>query len=365
MNTPESILLVSDFAFPVSAGTERLVFGLAEDLNEKGIKTDILTPNWKNLIQKEKVNKTTIYRFNTHSIYKPEPIKRIYGFVKKGMKLEKYDIYHGFYTVPPNLSAIFLAKLQGKKSITTYFSTQQIENNLNNPVKNFFLLNMLNKADLVTAYTWRIKKIFEEKYFKGKEINVTQGWVETGFKKIDAQKKTKEKIILFTGRLSKQKGAFVLIKAFSEVQKKVNDTKLVFAGMPLEKKEAAELIKKLGLKKVEIKGFVSEKELNELYNSCDVVAVPGFEDYGIGLSLMEATFFEKPIISCYGLGIKNEALVVEPGNEKELADKLIRLLSDKKFYEEQSRNAKEISKLFEKKNVIKNYLKTYEKVMQK
>jgi glycosyltransferase involved in cell wall biosynthesis len=268
--------------------------------------------------------------------------------------------------VPPNISAILLAKLQGKKSITTYFSTQQIENNLNNPVKKFFLLNLLNKADLVTAYTWRIKKIFEEKYFKGKEINVTQGWVETEFRKKDKEKKRKEKIILFTGRLSKQKGAFVLINAFGEVQKKVKDAKLVFAGMPLEKKEAVELIKKLGLEKmVEIKGFVSEKELNELYNACDVVAVPGFEDYGIGLSLMEATFFEKPIISCYGLGIENEALIVEPGNEEDLADKLIKLLSDKKFYTEQSRNAKEISKLFEKGNVMKNYFKAYEKVMKK
>ncbi len=358
----KSILLISDFAYPVHAGTERIVFGIADYFTKNyKIKVDILTPNWKNEKEREKINNITIYRFKTHNIYSSKPLKRIMQYIVAGFSLEKYDVYHGFYTLPPLISTIFLAKLKNAKSIITFFGRDQLENNFANPIKKHAILKILNKANQVTTYTW-----FLEKYFKEKNLITTQGWIEPKFKKIKV-KKQKKKIVLFVGRMEKQKEIFVLLKAFAKIKNKVN-AKLVLIGPTYDKKNVEKLIKKLKLEKqVDLLGFVSEKKLNEMYNLSYLVVVPALHRDGFGLSLMEAMGCGKPVISTDIIGSpeKNgkEALTVKPNNVNDLTKKLLKILTDKKFFEKYRKIAINNAKLFNKKLVMEKYLEMYKKVI--
>lgn len=359
---PKKVLLISDFAFPVKAGTERLVFGAAEWLNKNGIKTDILTPNWDNLKEHEIQEKVNIYRFNTHEITRTNPLKRIQDYINAGKKLEKYDIYHGFYTMPPLIAAILLAKKMKAKSVITFFGREQLEKNFSNPIKKFFLLNELKKADKITTYTWNLQEYFEEKYFKNKNITTLQGWSEHKFRKIECIKPEK-KIVLFVGRIDESKGVFVLVDAFEKIKDRVN-AKLVFVGPPYEKEKLEKRIKEKKMEStVEIRGFVSDEELNELYSSSEVVAVPALHGDAFGLSLMEAMALGKPVICTDSAGSpdkkKEEELIVERGNSNELAEMLEKLLTDRDFYEKAVNVSKKRAKLFEKEKVMQKYANIY------
>jgi glycosyltransferase involved in cell wall biosynthesis len=358
----KKVLLISDFAFPVKAGTERLVFGAAEWLNRKGIKTDILTPNWNDLKEKEKVKNVHIYRFKTHEINKTKPLKRIADYIKAGKRLGKYDICHGFYTIPPLIAAINLAKKMQSKSVITFFGREQLEKNFSNPIKKLFLLNELKKANKITTYTWNLQKYFKEKYFKEKDITTLQGWAENKFKKIKC-KKPQKKIVLFVGRIDKTKGVYVLLKAFAKIKEKVN-AKLIFAGPPYEKEKLKKKIKELKMEgHTEIKGFVSDKELNKLYCLSEVVVVPALHKDAFGLSLMEALSTGKPVICTDSVGSPDKEeeneLIVERNNDKELSELLLKILTNKKFYNKAKKTSEKKAKLFRKDEVMKKYLEIY------
>jgi len=365
---PKSILIVSDFAFPVQAGTERLVFGLAEWLNKKyGIKADILTPNWNNLKEKETANGVTIHRFKTHDIKKTNPVKRIWDYVVAGLRLEKYDIYHGFYTVPPLVSAVALAKLRNAKSVITLFSAEQLEKNFGSQAKKFFILHALRKADHITAYTWKIEKQLREKYFPNQPTATTPGWVDIGFSKKTPIKKGKEKIILFVGRMTESKGVFVLLEAFAKI-KDSTSARLVLIGPPYEKEKVDNVIRELGLEnQADVLGFIPEKELNEWYNKCDVVAVPALHADAFGFSLMEAMACGKPVITTEGVGLKESefgGIIVKQNDASELENALLKILTDSSFYEKCKNNAIKMVKLFDRETVMKKYMEVYTKVVQ-
>lgn len=366
---PKSILLVSDFAYPVHAGTERLVFGLAKWFNlEYSINVDILTPNWNSLKEEETVEGVTIYRFKTHDIYHPNPTRRIFDFIKTGLKLGRYDIYHGFYMLPPLISAIGLAKLRKSKSVITFFGREQLEKNLTNPIRKYAIIKTLNTADSITTYTWLLEKYMKNNYFKNISITTLQGWAESKFVDAGIQKNSDEKVILFVGRMTEEKGIFVLLESFAKIKETVN-AKLVLIGPPYEQGKVEETVRKLNIEDyVDLLGFVSEEELNEWYNKCDVVAVPALHTDGFGLSLMEAVACGKPVISTEGVGSPEGAedndLIVKPHDVKALSNLLSRLLTDQKFYDDCKKSAVDKAKLFVKRDVMDKYLQVYEKVME-
>ncbi|GEM_PF-2663210 len=357
---PKKILLLSDFAFPVTAGTERLVFGIADWFtNNYGITTDILCPDWNNRGNFEEENNVKIFRFKTHSIYKSNPARRVFDFVKASFSLEKYDVYAGFYTMPPLVSAVIASKLKGSGSAVTFFGREQIEKSLQNPIKKTLLVSTLRQANIMTSYTWNLKDYLSG-IFQGKKILVTPGFSEQRFSKSKTEQNA-SKTILFVGRMTKEKGVFVLLDAFAKISKKAG-AKLVLAGPPYEKELVEKKIKDLGISdSVQVLGFVSDKKLNELYNSAAVVAVPSLFQDSFGLSLMEAISCQKPVVSTDSLGIPGISgeLVVKKNDSDDLAQVLEKLLSDKEFYAAAKNTAKEMSGYFLKEKVMESYLEAY------
>lgn len=357
---PKKILLLSDFAFPVAAGTERLVFGIANWFtNNYDIKTDILCPDWNNRGNFEESNGVKIHRFKTHSIYRANPIKRTFDFVMHATALGKYDVYAGFYTMPPLVSAVIASKIKGTSSSATFFGREQLEKNFRNPIKKALLISTFQQADIMTSYTWNLKD-YLSKIFPGKKILVTPGFSEQRFS-TSRQVKGKDKTVLFVGRMNEEKGIFVLLEAFAKIYKKTN-AKLVLAGAPYEQELVEKKIVDLGISdSVKVLGFVSDKKLNELYNSAFVVAVPSLFQDSFGLSLMEAISCQKPVVSTDSIGIPGISgeLIVKKNDPNELAVVLEKLLLDKKFYATAKNTAKEMSTYFLKEKVMESYLEAY------
>ncbi|MCD6371274.1 MAG: glycosyltransferase [Candidatus Aenigmarchaeota archaeon] len=183
-----------------------------------------------------------------------------------------------------------------------------------------------------------------------------------------------KKVVLFVGRLYKYKGLEYLIKHLKEVSKEIPQAVLVIVGKGPLFFKLKDLAKRLGIKdKVIFTGQISEEERNYLYKICNVFVLPSInKGEAFGLAMIEAMYFGKPIISTRikGSGVtfvnkhKITGLVVEPKNEKELANAIITLLKDEKLRKKLGKNARErCLKLFDARKMVKEYEKIYLQLM--
>lgn len=364
----KSVLLLSDFAYPIVGGTERVVFGLAKFLVENKINAHIVTPNWDNSNEKEEIDGVKIHRFKVPLMQ--NPFFRIYGYIKTMMNLQRennFDIYHSFYFVPVFLSSLFMKWITRKKAILSIFEREPIEGHFNNIIKKRAILWALKKADYITTLSFELEKYLKKHYSIKKNITTIYGAVEDRFRPM-RMKKEKKKTILFVGRMCKQKGIYVLIKAFSIIRKKI-DCELVLIGPPWEEKKIKTMIENLGLSdSVKLIGFVTDDKLVEWYNKCDVFTLPPLYKGGFGVAILEAMACGKPAVGSDDMGVPEAigdgGVVTKAGDEKSLANGILKLLTDRKFYNKCKSNAlKRVRTMFRKDVVMKKYLNIYEKIL--
>ena len=116
-----------------------------------------------------------------------------------------------------------------------------------------------------------------------------------------------KKIVLFSGRMTKDKGIFVLLDAFKKVN---NDCHLLivgdfFFGTNVKNKETkiiSRMINELK-ERVSFTGFVPYPKMPDLYRSCDFCVVPSIWDDPAPLTIIEAISCGKPVITTKSGGI--------------------------------------------------------------
>ena len=174
--------------------------------------------------------------------------------------------------------------------------------------------------------------------------------LENGFKKIgpiigggvDLNKfkiiNLKEKFILCVGRLSKEKGHDILIKAMSGL-----DKKLIIVGDGPEKENLKNLANKLKVN-VEFKGLVKKNELCILYNQSYFLVLPSLYGETFGFVILEAFACGKTAIITDIPGPRdvvnsNFSIIIKPGDVKALNKAMKYLLENKKIRKKFGRRA--------------------------
>lgn len=158
-----------------------------------------------------------------------------------------------------------------------------------------------------------------------------------------------DKIILYLGRLHRTKGIDLIIKAFAETSKEVNNIWLVLVG-PDDGYQSAleELIQRLKVgRRVIFTGFVSNEEKMEALVDADVFVTPNFT--GFPLTFLEACACGIPIITTVNGDeldwIQNKVGYIVAYNVNKLCLAIANLLNDDRlrhrFGEEGKRLARE------------------------
>lgn len=162
-------------------------------------------------------------------------------------------------------------------------------------------------------------------------------------------------IVLYLGRINPLKGLEHLLRAAPSVLKEFPTTTFVFVGPDWNNYTAylRQIAKGLGiLERVIFTGPIYDlKEKMNAYASCDVFVLPsGYE--GTSQSVFEAMAQGRPIVSTRSGGIPyqvedgKEALLVEFGDERDLAYTISKFLADDAVRIKLGKNAKEKVKQF-------------------
>ncbi len=153
-----------------------------------------------------------------------------------------------------------------------------------------------------------------------------------------------DKIILFVGRISAEKGLSQVINSLSFI--KTKQVKLLIAGSFLhntsEKNDYQIEIEKSSEKfndKIVWTGYIEAKELVDLYNLADIAVLPSMWEEPAGLTMIEALACGIPVITTRSGGIpeyvKDNAILLDKDDEKiseKIAEKIDEILNDKSYY---------------------------------
>lgn len=144
-----------------------------------------------------------------------------------------------------------------------------------------------------------------------------------------------KKLVIFVGRLDKEKGVEYLIKAAKDIPGEI----YILGGGDYQK-DLEKLTKELKLKNVHFLGYFGKeyvKELRQFYMRADVVVVPSTVKEALGLVILEAMAAQTPVVASDIGGIPNvvrdgkTGFLVKPRNSKEIVEKVNRILSDDKL----------------------------------
>jgi glycosyltransferase involved in cell wall biosynthesis len=232
------------------------------------------------------------------------------------------------------------------------------------------LYSKMTKLDYIIAPSYFTKKqIIETFKIPSEKIEVIHEGVDTSKfnpnnKPIFRDKFKSQYVILFVGALVKTKNVDKLIRVFNYVQKRI-DTSLVIVGEGPEKSNLMKIVKELNLtNKVFFEGFVKDEDLPYYYSSCDIFASCSIIE-GFGLIFLEAMASGKPVVAFNIASIPevvgNGGIIIKNFDLKEMAEKIIELLSNKEVYEEYSRKAREIAIKHDWNIIARKYLNFFEK----
>jgi glycosyltransferase involved in cell wall biosynthesis len=143
-----------------------------------------------------------------------------------------------------------------------------------------------------------------------------------------------EPCVLFVGSLIPRKGLPFLVEAAKKIVKSQAQTKFLIVGDGPLRNQLADSLKAADLLgNFVFLGKIKEDVLPAVYNCADVFALPSIQE-GQGIVLLEAQASGKPVVA-FDIGGVNEAvcngetgLLVKPRSSEELADALLKILSD-------------------------------------
>ncbi|MGQ9705397.1 MAG: glycosyltransferase family 4 protein [bacterium] len=164
------------------------------------------------------------------------------------------------------------------------------------------------------------------------------------------KRKSKEMIdMLFVGYLEKRKGLHILLKALGMMDRQGIKWRLRVVGdmniFPDYTDECIKIANQYGISQnVEFLGKLEKHELEREYENADIFVLPSLHE-GYGIAIKESASYGLPIITTNVGAIPelvrngDSAILVKPGNIKELRDALKMLIEDNRLRESLGRSA--------------------------
>jgi glycosyltransferase involved in cell wall biosynthesis len=210
-----------------------------------------------------------------------------------------------------------------------------------------------NATLIVTVSEYSSKKIVQFYDVDKTKIRIVPNGVDPQrFRPVEGGEKVKHSLginnkqcVLFVGKLIPRKGLPFLIEAAKQIVKERSETAFVVVGSGPLKNHLIAYLEKVNLSdNFVFLGDVNEDVLPALYNCAEVFALPSIQE-GQGIALLEAQATAKPVVAFDVGGVheamldKETGLLIKP-DSRELADVILRLLSNRSLRERMGRKGR-------------------------
>ena len=337
-----------EFPPKISGGLARHCYALAKELVLLGNEVYITIPRKNAPLQNEvdgiKIVKVD-YKFEKKT-YADEVNTIIYKYSNNVFKTVKnlgvkFDIVHAhdWMTFP---AAVELKKLSKKPLVVHVHATEFDRNggNFGNPIVHEIENFGVENADIVIAVSNFTKNIILKNYNANPE-NVFVVHNAVDFTDYDVQEdfyiKKEDRIVLFLGRITLQKGPDYFVEAAKLVSERIPNVKFVVVGSGDMQGQMIKRVIELGLiNKFLFSGFLRGKDVDRAYKMADVYVMPSVSE-PFGITPLEAMRNSTPVIISKQSGVSEvvkHCLKVDFWDVNELANKIIAVLKYRALHNE-------------------------------
>lgn len=174
-------------------------------------------------------------------------------------------------------------------------------------------------------------------------------------------------IVLFVGRLDKEKNIDVVIEAFAKVLP-ATPSHLVITGKGKEKSNLVNLSKKLGLgQSITFTGFVPDKDLPALYRLANLFVIASIAELQ-SIATMEAMASGLPVVAARVMALPElvrdgkNGYLFHGGNTNALAEKIIKILKNPALRKKMSESSLKLISRHSSDKTFKAYERLYKRV---
>jgi len=254
----------------------------------------------------------------------------------------KPDVVNSHWLLPQGFVAALACKLTRTKHVATVHGGDVFT--LNSPLFRKLKKFAINHSSLVTVNSSATEKVTKE---LAPDTQTPLLKLPTGILPLPIldktkitdlrarlQKKSEEKLILFVGRLSEEKGVREAIQSTAKLIEAGTSVRLVVIGEGHEKEVFQNLVDELNINQhVDFLGWVANIDIYYYFAACDVFVGPSKRSSDGWIEAQGLTFVEAMLAGCPVIGSNSGGIpdavqdgktgwLVEPGNKNELADKI-------------------------------------------
>jgi glycosyltransferase involved in cell wall biosynthesis len=282
------------------------------------------------------------------ALYGPNLYTEVDLFAKRAWEIgatQDFDVIHAhdWMTFP---AAIAAADRSGKPLVVHVHNTIY-DRYLGNAssVERDIEYNGFSRADKIIAISYYVKQTIVEKYgIAASKIEVVHNAPNTLLRKIPSEQTVSlgsDKVVLFTGRITAQKGPEYFVQCAKRVLEKREDVRFVMAGTGDMFRKTVDLAANLGIShKFMFTGFYNMKQAKALYNRADCYVMPSVSE-PFGIVPLEAMEAGAPTIISRTSGVTevvSHALKVDFWDIDQMANKVLAVLQYPALSEELARN---------------------------
>jgi len=245
---------------------------------------------------------------------------------------EEFDLIHAhdWMTFP---AAMLLKERTGKPLVVHVHSLERDRSGEHvNPRIDEIERRGLEAADIVVAVSFYTRSVINQHHgIPLEKIQVVHNGVYTP-EVIQPYRRARgwpNKVVLFLGRITFQKGPEYFVEAAAKVVPHVPDALFVMAGTGDMLPRMVDRVKQLGLTEhFYFPGFLRGQEVEQIFSLADVYVMPSVSE-PFGIAALEAISFETPVIISRQSGVAEvleHALKVDFWDTNRLADLLVNAL---------------------------------------
>jgi glycosyltransferase involved in cell wall biosynthesis len=336
-------------------GIEWYAFNITRKLATMGHDIHVFTQKTsKAKIDEEIIEKVKVHRIDSIGFFYR---LKYWPTLKENLKKYDLDIIISFdYAQPQTWQAVDFGKENKIPSFILFYDIQS-NKKPRQFIKQFFLDifdnnfagKILKKADLILTRTkdphdWIESKGISPDKVKLAPPGITDEELMPGDpKNFEEKYKVKDDIILFLGRIRKQKGIFLLLDAFANIKKDIPTAKLVYIGTDDKESDGLKFTPKLkqaikdkNIADVHILGPIFGKPKNDAIAACSILTLPSSLE-AFGQVFVQAMAQGKPVVGTNTGGVpyvvdhKKEGFLMKPWDNKMLELYLLNLLKNEKL----------------------------------
>jgi glycogen synthase len=308
----------------------------------------ILTPYLTSELYKEEfttiVNKKSFHNNNGRPVYAANLVEEVYRYadvVDKIQDLQSFDMIHchDWLTVPPALKA---KEITGKPLVIHIHATEFDRTGgwINKQIFEIEKLGMQNADQIIAVSEYTKNSIVEHYDIDPNKITVVHNGIDYDYHKSDddknpfsqrlmALKNAGYQLVLFTGRLTFQKGVDYLLDAAKKALSYNHKTLFIIVGSgDMEQKLIHQAVDLKIADRVVFTGFMKGDQLKSLYQMADLFIMPSVSE-PFGLVALESAVNNTPVIISKQSGVSEvfkNSLKVDFWDTDEMANHIVGVL---------------------------------------